>query len=458
MADKNQRQSDNERPAMAPEEKFRAGLEYLNEEYPFFLTHVLNIGAPVWTPALETAAVTYEPGQSANDFSFVFNPDFALELDDAEIGFVAAHETMHILLNHLSLAEKFASKELFNLAADAVINDYLADQGLRLPDGVVTGEALIGEDCSGLTVTEVYERALLEAGTSPSGTGGEKGSGDESGDSEGGYRQMDSHDWIHAEDADKPFAKEAADTAYQAAKDTLPQQLDDIREDTPQSASGGTAAGSGDGALQQWRRQKGISLAWEDLLKQIDPDMFADPSPGPPPRMSWARRPRRLAGFPDTILPAVHQPEKDHKKGLEKPTIVMALDTSGSIGHQTANRFITLAKSIPIDKVNMFACTFTTSYRPLDLDNPSFSSGGTSFSPIHKFITERVIGQVPDGSSKPLKDYPKAVIVITDGHANFNNIDRPTQRQLQDNWVWLICAGGRNSQDGRSFRLQEFIK
>lgn len=464
------------------QEVFDAGLEYLDEEVPFFLTHVLNIGKPEWINDIPTAAVAFE--ENKKDFRFVFNPEFAESLSDADMGFVSAHETMHILLNHLELSQKFDNHQMFNLAADAVINDYLINQGLEGPDGLVYGDALIGENCAELSVAEVYEQLERDQqqkeedqGEAGSGGDGEKSDGDgsgeqpEEGDEFGNgsglpeFRSLDDHSWMNDSNEKE---QEAAEQVYEDTKDTLPEEIVDMKEgkdNTPRFATSGT--GSGVGPLQEWRDSSGVKLAWEDLLKEIDPDILKDLSKAPPERASFARRPRRLAGFPDTILPVTHKPEKDLGKNKEKPTIVMALDTSGSIGEEQARRFVSLAKSIPTDKVNLFTCTFTTQCIPLNLEEPRFRGGGTAFSPIERYIQSNVIGKVPEGSKHPLKEYPSAVLVVTDGESIFHN-DRPTQKQLEENWHWLLTPRHnlsrlrreyRNGMDKmKKFNLSDFIK
>jgi predicted metal-dependent peptidase len=445
---------------------FKEAIEYLNEEFPFFLTHVLNIGKPSWTSSVETAAVSLEKD---GDFKFIFNPDFAKELSTEELGFVAAHETMHILLNHLQLAKNFKDPILFNYAADAVINDYLADQGMELPDSVVDGVGLIGEDCADLSVSEVYERLDQEI----NGSGGDDQEGDGQGEGQGGgstsgidlddFKDFDNHSWIH--DANKNDI-DAAEDVFNKNQDDLSEQIEDMRKDQPNP--GGFSMTKSNDDLSKWREDNSVSLAWEDLLKEIDPDILPDTSSGPPQRPTFARRPRSLSAFPETILPVTKKSEVDKAKNKDKPTIVMALDTSGSIGHEQAEKFITLAKSIPRDKVNLFTCTFTTNYLDLDLDDPHFRGGGTSFSAVEDFIQEKVINQVPDGSKKPIKDYPKTVLVVTDGDANFYERSKPSQSQLEENWHWLLTPDNdtfylknriyKNSQKIKKFLLDKFVK
>mgnify|MGYP001606996490 FL=1 len=79
-------------------------LDYLDENFAFFLTHVLNMGQPEWIPAVKTAAVALPmDGTDMGEFRYIFNPTFAALLTPEEFAFIQAHETMHILLNHLRL-------------------------------------------------------------------------------------------------------------------------------------------------------------------------------------------------------------------------------------------------------------------------------------------------------------------------------------------------------------------
>lgn len=453
-------------------QRFDQGIDYLNEEFPFFTTHVLNIGSPRWDGGIPTAAVALD---RRDGFHFLFNPGFAENLSEAEMGFVSAHETMHILLNHLQLAKKFDNPMKFNLAADAVINDYLASQGMELPDGVVRGQELIGQDCTDLSVNDVYKQIPDDdgddgddggdgGGGGGGGGGGDGGDGDGSGGdggSGGKWREMDNHDWIH--DASEEEVK-AAEKAFRDAKEDLPDEIEDMRNDNPVSGSFGSGTGSN---LQRWREESGVSLAWEDLLREIDPDILKDLGDSPPERPSFARRPRRLAAFEETILPVQRRPEEDPVRGRGKPTIVMALDTSGSIGNEQAQQFITLAKSIPLDKVNLFTCTFTNGYMPLDLEEPRWVGGGTNFSAVENFIQSEVIGQIPQGGKKPLEEYPQAVIVVTDGESVFNG-PSPNPDQLRESWKWLMTPQhsmqwlnsyvyGDGSAGDHSYELEKFI-
>ena len=75
-----------------------------------------------------------------------------------------------------------------------------------------------------------------EEGEEEGGGGGEEGEGGGGG---GKWREMDDHSWIH--DATQKEI-EAAEKAYEGAKDKLPDEVTDIRNDQPVGGSFGSGA------------------------------------------------------------------------------------------------------------------------------------------------------------------------------------------------------------------------
>lgn len=529
--------------------KYGDAIDYLDENYAFFLTHVLNIGTPRFTGELPTAAVALpDKDASPDDFEFLFNEEFLDQLDTQSTAFILAHETLHIVLNHLvlarsfidykladqlqtkrkdegltkaeaeALAEQLSYMQMYNIAADCVINDYLKSNGLvptdvsvslngkaedakPLNENLMWGQKIVGHNCANSTVTEVFDELLQKledykkqnqcpscGGTgreqSQDGSGNKEkqdgGEGEQDGDQDGEhqhgetgkpcpdcqgsgqqgggqggieYREFDSHDWMHGK-AEKKDIKNLEDL-WDQVKDQAPEELVDKRDDINYD-SAMKMAGDEAGAINEFAVEKGVSLAWIELLKEIDPDLFKGKGTiGPPPKASWHARPRKISAFPDTYLPVKRIDERmplDDGSGTKKPSIVMALDTSGSISRKDAARFIALAQSVPKDKMHMFTITFTTEYNKLDLDNPRYGSGGTSFSAIERYIQREVVQE--------LGHYPKAVVVITDGYASFDREKVPTGEG--DSWFWLLTEGGGfsyygNSGIGQTRNLDDYV-
>jgi predicted metal-dependent peptidase len=572
------------------QKRYKEAVQYLDDNYAYFLTHVLKIGKPEWTAAMDTAAVmldlqdqnSFLPGGKTDDldydeFKFVFNPQFAAQLDNEQLAFVMAHETMHILLNHLKLANNFVdTKKLldvnrkqekgkrltkdeikealiqnqnamrFNIAADCVINDYLANAGFHIWHQAMRGYTTVGTDCANLTVTEVYE--LLEKQgkmqTPPQcptcgGSGqkpkddekdgkkdkGESGKGDKNekadekpqdgsggqddqegqdgedqgqggghshsedaaepcpdcggsgkgqpGQGAGGgvgadYVQMDNHGWM----LDPEWADKMADAIDKLNDEVeqqtgLPGDLEDKKaeEDGQQSArqqqlANSMRPGTEDGNMKEFIEQSGANLAWAKLLKDIDPNMFKEPGVAPPLLPSFRSRRRKLGApqFKKTALPVYEREHRIERETNQKPAIVLALDVSGSIGPRDAERFVTLAKSIPFERIKLFCCTFEYNYRPIDPQTVTHisSGGGTNFDAIPNFINDHVKPELKGA-------YPKAVVVITDGQAQLSRHLWPTDEEAES-WLWLISpqdrARGtyRASLDiGRRTRLDDYI-
>jgi hypothetical protein len=144
-------------------ELYHNAIKLLDSQHAYFLTHVLNIGRPKWYNGIATAAVGLERSKAEQsldqklEFIFIFNPLFASQLSVAEMSFVLCHETMHILLDHLRLGQKFANEMIFNIASDLVINDFLSEAGIEPIEGALRGEKRLGFSCARSTVSSIYQ-------------------------------------------------------------------------------------------------------------------------------------------------------------------------------------------------------------------------------------------------------------------------------------------------------------
>jgi hypothetical protein len=442
-------------------------IEYLDQNFAFFLTHVLNMGAPEWDGSIPTAAVMLPAkGQTfEDDFRFAFNPTFAALLDSDELAFVAAHETLHILLNHLKLIEKgkqrgkFSDPKKFNVAADCVINDYLVSMGLnpgRVRKFGMFGPDVVGYDCANATVSEVY----VDIPDDPQGGEGEgecgggegcggEGNCDGSCEGDGLDKYMEgmgqgagtgSHDWLHDPQAGQ------ADAAEKIGEDTkknagTPTDIEDKKQDDDNKGTPGAGPGSEAGAMRNFAEQKGVSMKWAELIKEVNPDYFN--KRGPRPRPSYHQPRRKLQGVISHygadrmgILPVSREP--DSHKG-KMPSIVMYADGSGSCGAYI-DTFCTLMKSVDTSKIRLQAFSFSTYVVPFDplSDNNKIASGGTAFSPIEESIQKDVVPE--------LGHYPTAVVVLTDLEGGFSN--PLPEKKNQDSWVWLATYGGQYDYRG----------
>lgn len=414
---------------------YSQAVDWLDETFIYFLTHVLNMGTPVSTSDVDTAAVSWNT--DLQRIEFWVNPTFAAGLSPAEFAFVLSHETMHAKLGHPQVMSSFQFPKLYNLAADAVINDWLIDLGLSPPDSAITGESLVGRNCANSTVVEIYQQLVRDNAAD----------GDACGLTPADVSVDGS---LHAPVA---LPTDVVDS-LELPGDSLSAVASKVGNVTDLDAAPGLAAGTGDSGVLERLTKEGISLAWVNLLRELCPDLWKDDGRSKKVRNSYHSRRRKLIGLntslgADIALPVSRGPSKKDGRDVQKPLMVLALDTSGSISHAMANRFVNLALSVPQDKVQLWVCTFTTQYRVLDLNKPSWFSGGTDFSAIERFIRAQM--------SNENKPYPKAVVVVTDGYASFRSA-RPTKEQEQ-NWFWLLEGGRLNVRSvGRQKPLKDFIK
>lgn len=469
------------------EQAYSDAVKFLDDNYAYFLTHVLNVGRPVLNPHFPTAAVFYNEKTQKTEFH-IGEP--MLWLTTEQFAFVISHETMHAHLNHIHFLKKFSEKaksekqksylhQKSNIAADCVINDWLWDRCFDVPEWVATGDGIVGHDCAKATVKEVFDEMVDPPGA-PDGHDGEDeegtivitfGDGGGQGGQGGGMPCGVSEEMQKAiekflEDnpqyklpgqgtpMDKQLGQKDAGGASQ-----FPKDVEGMNSDNSSKVAQGVTAGFGESnEFAKWQEDTGTTMKWVELLKKINPDMFRYHGIGNKVPRDFHKKNRKLyaPAFGKTTLP-VTAFKKTRRLGptYEIPLIALALDTSGSISREDANRFITLAKSIPTKMVKLWVCTFTEVYRELDLENPSYPSGGTNFSAIENFVQFKM--------KETHKPYPKAVVVITDGAARFNQAEPPKDKR--DNWTWLITGGyfeyfkqyvGENY--GESYNLEEFVK
>ena len=95
--------------------------------FPIFKVFLGNL-EKIETKSVNTAAV--------NGKSLYYNSEFFSSISKDEQMFVIAHELMHVSLKHISRM-KDKNKEAWNYATDAVINQILVRNGLKMPDGLI---------------------------------------------------------------------------------------------------------------------------------------------------------------------------------------------------------------------------------------------------------------------------------------------------------------------------------
>lgn len=312
----------------------------------------------------------------------VYGADFVDRLTDAELRFLILHENYHKLYRHMTTWKHLWDKnpQLANQACDYVINVKLCDDNKDTRFATMTGELERGcynEKYRGWDSGQVFDDLLKQSDDSDGGDGsGSGGSGGES---------FDEHGFDAA-------AEMSADEQRELAK-----ELDEaIRQG---ALMAGKTGSGGDRDLAELLKPQ---VDWREVLRE-----FVQTTCTGSDYSTWRRPNRRYIGagmyMPSGISESIGE-------------IVVAIDTSGSIGAHELSAFLTEIKSVADtvhpDAIRLLywdtAVCGDERYAGDECDNIVQSTkpkggGGTDVACVPEYITEHNIKA-------------QAVIVLTDGH------------------------------------------
>ncbi len=137
-------------------------------KYPFFGSVVASVGYKENKDIL-TAGTDGE--------TIYYNPEYLEGLSVEEQTFIFAHEVCHIAFNHI-LRSEGKNPELWNIATDGVINQFLKRDGLKMASGGVDMAEAINYDAE-----QLYEKLLQEKQQSGQGNQ-QQNSGSQSGNNQ----------------------------------------------------------------------------------------------------------------------------------------------------------------------------------------------------------------------------------------------------------------------------------
>ena len=383
----------------------KAVVRILGEPKYIALAGVIMIGSKVIDDYVSTA---YTNGRDEK-----YGRKFVAVLSDAELRFLVLHENYHKLYRHL-VTWKYLwdiDPELANMACDYVINQKIVDENKPDKHGnafaVMIEGGLIDERFRGMSAAEVFnilreekssQRKPRRGGESgqesddlPGSSGGE-GSGitpdNESGQDDGRgvptNEAMDDHDW-------------------EGANQLTPDEVSELERDIDEAIR--------QGALTAGKMGVDVSRDIEDLLQpQVDwrevLREFVKSTCTGKDFSTWARPNRRFMGqgvyLPSGITEQVEE-------------LVLAIDTSGSIGQRALTLFLSEVKAIceavRPNKVRLLywghSVVGDESYELSALDDLVKSTkprggGGTDVECVTAYMDEKKIT-------------PQATIVLTDG-------------------------------------------
>ena len=323
---------------------------------------------------------------------------FVDELTDAELRGLLLHENYHKLYSHLTTWRHLydINPQLANVACDYVINLKIMDDNkdgfATLPEG-----GLIDEKYRDMDTAQVFNLLRKEQATQPpGGSGGSDSQDNESGSGSGqadglenGTLQsgagLDQHDWDGAQELSDEEKRELAR---------------DIDEAIRQGAlAAGKMGGTGNRDLDALLQPQ---VDWREVLRE-----FVQATCAGSDYSTYSRPNRRL------MSQGIYMPSGISERVEE---LVIAIDTSGSIGQSELTEFLSEVKgvcdTVKPNKVRLlyWGCSVVgdESYDMHELEQLTTSTkpkggGGTDVRCVTQYMAKKSIK-------------PQAAIVLTDGY------------------------------------------
>lgn len=338
-------------------------------------------------------SMTEEVPTAATDGKhLLINPEFFWDLPLNERITLLAHEILHVALDHMHRRGE-RNPELWNVAADYVINYSLVNAGYKLPDG-----GLYDNQYANMTTEQVYK--LLD-----------KQSDDQ--------KQQQ----IAGCNMDVQYPENAKDPGSAVTQEEVTEII--LRATTQAKAMGqapGSLPAEIDISLQQTLNP---ALPWNIILSNYLTEFSKDD-------YTFKRPNRRF--LPDYYLPTA--------RSEAICNLAVCVDTSSSVDDHQFNDFITkideMKKMMKPKKISVMAFNtkFVSEQELTDNDNPftklQFKGrGGTKIHPAHEWIA---------------KVKPTVALIFTDGEFSQSppvDSSIPIIWLIYDNPQWKSSTGGR---------------
>ena len=186
-------------------------------KYPFFGSVVANVYYK------ENKDI---PTAGTDGKTIYYNPEYLESLSVEEQTFVFAHEVCHIAFNHI-LRSRGKDPELWNIATDGVVNQFLKRDGLKIPKGGIDIAEAINYDAEQLYEKLLQENKQNQRQNQQKNGGGEQGSDDQR--QSQSQQQSSSYRWS-SQKQDKQSQEQSGDGFFKDSKKEEKQQ--DVGHDT----------------------------------------------------------------------------------------------------------------------------------------------------------------------------------------------------------------------------------
>jgi len=389
------------RNKLSEEERLsKAVVRIMGNDIYVALAGVLMIGTKTIDESIPTACT--------NGRDCKFGRAFVDKITDAELRFVVLHEEYHKLYRHL-VTWRYLWKidaMLSNMAMDYVINLKIVDENQPDHNGVRFAEppegVLLDERFRNMDTAQVFD--ILQA-EQPPGRGDGKGSGDnESGEGDGQSSGAGQGDDDGDGDGDGGGGTGFDEHDWEGAESLSEEETKDLERDIDEAIRQGalTAGKAGGGGNRGFDDLLKVQVDWREVLREFVSNTCVGND-----YATYARPNRRL------LSQGVYMPS-GISETIEE--LVLALDTSGSIGQREITVMLTEAASIlETVKPNKVRVLYWGSdvvrdevYEMHELDKMIASTkprdgGGTDVRCVTEYMREHDIS-------------PSAVIVLTDGY------------------------------------------
>lgn len=383
----------------------------------------------------KTKVVENLPTACTNGRDESYGRKFVKDLRDQELNFVVAHENYHKMYRHLTTWRKLhdIDHRLANAACDYVINLQLKDldpnEALvampRYPNGHKLGGkpmGLVDERFRGMNAKQVFDILREEKGKGGSGGNG-NGSGNGISDPSDGDPEFDEHDWDGAKEMTAEEQKDLAREIDQAIRQGI----------MAQQKIAGTGSGGLDRELQGLLEPK---VNWREVLRD-----FVKSTCNAKDASSWRKVNRRFLST-GVYMPSLIGEKVGH--------LVIAIDTSGSIGGDELGEFLSEVKGIA-EEVNPECVDLL--YWGSEVAGHETYSGSTASDIPNSTKPKGGGGTSPSCISEYLKAkniQPECVIVLTDGYVGGD---------WGSNWtapvMWCIVGGYDGDADnGKTIHIE----
>lgn len=368
--------------------KARVGLQ---GEKPFFAYLVLHLNMQERNDMpMKTCGVD-------NYCNFYYDKKWIEGLTDEQAKMVLCHEVLHIALLHL-LRQGERNKELFNWACDIAANEILMKDGFEMLEGCLSGELFNINDVINKTAEEIYDILYKKIHRNKKGIG------------QIGKGRFDNHifekgkskkDIRKEEEKWKQILTEAV--TYAKQRGNIPKGMERFADKILYPSV-------------NWR-----TLLYRYITKTIPHDFT----------YNYPSKKSQATGI---YMPSIVKEEVD---------VAVSIDTSGSIGQEELNEF--LSEIVGISRsfihLNMFIIVCDCEiYGVYDIKNGNMGKimaikikggGGTSHYPVFKYLEKE-------------KPNTRLLVAFTDGFTevpNHSNI----------NTLWIISKHGEISNEVKKF-------